>query len=299
MRRPATKIIIAAFALGALIVGIAGARLSLRDAPCASGFTRIGTRCCAAKERAIAGVPRCAREVSASCPPPLVTSPRGCDTPEAMVLIPEAKVVIGPSDWEAEGRVPPRTVETRAFRIDAFEVTVGHACSSRALGAAKFCAIDDAARAAYGIRLHEARAYCMERGARLPTEDEWLAAAAGDKPRRYPWGDTGAVCRRAAWGLRTGPCGEGADGPDTAGSHSDGITPQGVHDLAGNVAEWVETGACLEPSEGRPKPCLAVVRGGAWDTALVTELRTWLRREVSADAEEATIGFRCAKSAVD
>src|SRR5688572_7242543 len=140
MRRPATKIILAAFALGALIVGIAGARLSLREAPCASGFTRIGARCCASPTRAIAGVPRCARESvppsgddprsgsATTCPAPLVSGKRGCDTPDEMVAIPATKVVIGPSDWEAEGRVPPRTVETKAFSIDRFEVTVGHAC---------------------------------------------------------------------------------------------------------------------------------------------------------------------------
>ena len=31
------------------------------------------------------------------------------------------------------------------------------------------------------------------------------AASAMNPPRRYPWGDTGAVCRRAAWGLASGP----------------------------------------------------------------------------------------------
>ncbi len=297
MRRPATKIIVAAFALGALIVGVAGARLSLREAPCADGFTRIGARCCASKTRAVAGVPRCEISPKAPCPAPLEETSRGCDVPEVMVAIPATKVVIGPSDWEAEGRVPPRTVETKAFAIDRFEVTVGRACASSTFRGAKLCAWDDSPRSFSGASLREARAFCKERGARLPTEDEWLAAAAGDKPRRYPWGDTGAVCRRAAWGLKNGPCGNGADGPDTAGAHPDGATPLGVHDLAGNVAEWVETGAC--PDEADPKkPCVAIVRGGSWETALATELRTWLRREVPADSHDATIGFRCARDAV-
>ena len=109
----------------------------------------------------------------------------------------------------------------------------------------------DVGRAASYVTLDEARAICAAHGGRLPTEDEWIVAAAGDKPRRYPWGDTGAVCRRAAWGLTRGPCANGATGPDTVGAHPDGATPLGIEDLAGNVAEWVETAAPCEPTRGR------------------------------------------------
>ncbi|MDB4941803.1 MAG: hypothetical protein JWP97_1337, partial [Labilithrix sp.] len=117
-------------------------------------------------------------------------------------------------------------------------------------------------------------------------------AAAGDRPRRYPWGDTGAVCRRAAWGLARGPCGKGATGPDTVGAHPDGATPLGIHDLAGNVAEWVE--ASDAAARG-----LAVVRGGSFETDLATDLRTWVRREVPEGTREPSIGFRCAYEPVE
>jgi formylglycine-generating enzyme len=283
--------VVAAFVLGAAIVGIAGARLSFREAPCAFGFTRFGTRCCPSDKSPTGFGPGvCAFDPVTSCPSPLVVGPHGCEArANDAVLVPATTVVIGPSDWEAEGRVAPRTIKTEAFRLDRLEASVGQVCASRAL-ANQSCGKIDLARAAANVTLREARAFCKERNGRLPTEDEWLAAAAGDKPRRYPWGDTGAVCRRAAWGLRSGPCGEGAEGPDTVGAHPDGATPLGIHDLAGNVAEWVEIGACSEDSG----ECIAVVRGGAWDAALATELRTWLRREVSSEAREATIGFRCA-----
>ena len=72
----------------------------------------------------------------------------------------------------------------------------------------------------------------------MPTDAEWLAAAHAEAAR-YPWGDTGAVCRRAAWGLFSGPCANGADGPDSVGAHPSGSTIDGVHDLGGNVSEWV------------------------------------------------------------
>lgn len=197
-----------------------------------------------------------------------------------MVDVPAVTVVLGASDWEAEGRVTPRTLKTEKFRIDRFEVTVGHVCRAfPAYQQRDMCKQSDLARAASEISLAEARAYCKSRGGRLPTDDEWLAAAAGDKPRRYPWGDTGAVCRRAAWGLATGPCTHDGRGPDTAGSHPDGVSPLGIHDLAGNVAEWVESPVG--------------VRGGSWRSSLATELRTWSLTAAPQKADD-TIGFRCA-----
>jgi formylglycine-generating enzyme required for sulfatase activity len=222
------------------------------------------------------------------CPAPLVATPSGCDARDGdTVLVPETTVTIGPSDWEAEGRVKPRVVHTAAFRIDRLEVSAGH------LGAGA----RDPARAASRVTLFEARAYCARHAGRLPTEDEWISASAGDRPRRYPWGDTGAVCRRAAWGLADGPCAHGADGPDTIGAHPDGATPLGVQDLAGNVAEWVETGACPDAAATSTAPCVGVVRGGSYRSSLATQLRTWARQEVSASAREPWIGFRCAYDA--
>lgn len=265
MKRPATKIVLAAVVLGALAIGVAGAmRAAKDDAPCGAGFERVGMRCFPEKSNGV-------------CSPP----------PRTLVRVPKTKVVIGPSDWEAEGRVKPRTVEAGPFDIDAFEFALGDLGSHLPGDGTP----TDGCRAASRIDLSEARAFCKDRGGRLPTEDEWIVAAAGDRPRRYPWGDTGAVCRRAAWGLVRGPCGRGAEGPDTVGSHPDGKTPLGIHDLAGNVAEWVETGVCTGALGGE---CIGVVRGGSYETDLATDLRTWVRREVSWASKDPAIGFRCA-----
>ncbi|HEY8077586.1 MAG TPA: SUMF1/EgtB/PvdO family nonheme iron enzyme [Labilithrix sp.] len=266
MKKKATLIVGGALVVGVGMIVASAARVALHDSPCGEGFTRSGARCMPAH----------------ACPSPLVETDKGCDEKDVdTIAIDEATVTIGPSDWEAEGRVAPRTVHASAFRIDRLEVSAG-----------RFGQPGDAARAASGVTLDEARVFCTHRGGRLPTEDEWIVAAAGPKAHRYPWGDTGAVCRRAAFGLRDGPCATGGDGPDTVGSHPDGATPQGVQDLAGNVAEWVETGAC---ESGK---CLAVVRGGSFETKLATELRTWSRREVSPETRQASIGFRCAYDAV-
>lgn len=308
-RRPVVAASLTVVAIVGVVVLLA--RPSRDVVPCGPGFTRAGPRCCPTPSSARSSSGECALEGVSSCPPPLVITDHGCDAPEHDVVeVPATTVTIGPSDWEAEGRVAPRTVKVAAFSIDRLEVTAGRACASVALGRAPFCQKRDPARAAFGVSLWEARTFCKERGGRLPTEDEWLAAAAGDRPRRYPWGDTGAVCRRAAWGLASGPCAEGANGPDTVGAHPDGATPLGIHDLAGNVAEWVETGSCREGPNRHDLEggaCIAIVRGGSWSSTLATELRTWLRREVSlagvtdrsatpsqTTGGDPTIGFRCA-----
>ena len=112
------------------------------------------------------------------------------------------------------------------------------------------------------------------------------ATSAASPPRRYPWGDTGAVCRRAAWGLANGPCAHSADGPDTVGAHGDGASPLGMFDLAGNVAEWV--------AADQARPEIGVAKGGSWHSELATDLRVWARLEVSPNARDPRIGVRCA-----
>lgn len=250
-----------------------------QGAQCGPGFREADARCVATR---------------GACPSPLVVVDGVCDAPDARVLVAASKFQIGPSDWEAEGRVPPRTIETRAFYIDAFEVTrAKFGIANRDLDAA------DAARAVSAVTRADAAAYCAARGGRLPSEDEWIAAASSGAPTgtptRYPWGDTGAVCRRAAWGLSRGPCAHRGDGPDTVGAHPSGDTPLGLHDMAGNVAEWV-----APASESRERAAadaatldIGVARGGSWQSDLATELRLWSRLEVAPGARDARIGMRC------
>jgi formylglycine-generating enzyme required for sulfatase activity len=258
------------------IVGVAialavalGTRLRGENARarCGRAFMARGTRCMVAGD---------------TCPPPLLATPHGCDAPEFRVSFPDASVAMGPSDWEAEGRIETKTIQVGAFRIDAFETTRGRWDGLRDLPDS------DSARAASAMTRDEAEAFCQARGGRLPTEEEWMmAAASGAKPaRRYPWGDTGAVCRRAAWGLDTGPCALSGDGPDTVGAHPDGDSPLGLHDLAGNVAEWVA------PDSAHPD--VGIAKGGSWKTALASELRIWARLELSPSARDARVGVRCA-----
>ncbi len=99
------------------------------------------------------------------------------------------------------------------------------------------------------VTLEQARGYCASQSKRLVTSNEWTAAAMGADLRPYPWGTAlpagdrlnacGSEC--AAAGKYPQSDGEVSTAP--VGSFPLGRTPDGVQDLAGNVAEWVEGGS--------------------------------------------------------
>lgn len=143
---------------------------------------------------------------------------------------------------------------------------------------------------------YNARAYCEWTGGRLPTESEWERAArgAGDR-RRFPWGDDAPTCARA----RLSDCG---DGPAPVGAHPRGVSPEGLFDLAGNVAEWVADwyhprAYHLNPSynpAGPDQGRVRVVRGGSFYDP-PEQLRTSYRYGLTPTFGYGIVGFRCAR----
>lgn len=274
--------------LAAIALVVRAAERDAQDPARCGSLVAAGGLCCAAGQSAGAEG-RCAGPI-ASCPPPLARRASGasevCAAEPRRVTLPGGVLRVGPGDWEASGVVEPHEATLAAFALDAFEETGAEWAACQRAGAcpaSPAIADDDRDRPVRGVTRDEAARACAAKGGRLPTDDEWTWAAGGARSRRYPWGDTGAVCRRAAWGQARGPCGFNVLGPSLAGSHPDGASPEGVHDLAGNVAEWVA-------GEG----ARGFVRGGSFADGFATDLRTWRRRPLPPDSRASDVGFRCA-----
>jgi len=145
---------------------------------------------------------------------------------------------------------------------------------------------------------------------RLPSEAEFEYAVRAGSQARYPWGTgsppagagnfTGAQDQSPSgrrWQNAFPDYGDGAWGPAAAGSYS--ANAFGLHDMAGNVSEWVadcwHDSYWRAPVDGQawinPGCRSAVVRGGSWASS-PTQTRSAWRLGSDVETTNARVGFR-------
>jgi formylglycine-generating enzyme required for sulfatase activity len=141
------------------------------------------------------------------------------------------------------------------------------------------------------VTWHGAREYCRARHERLPRAVEWELAAKGAEGRPFPWGSELPTQDGVAFDLRDGA----EPHPRDVGSSPRDVTPEGVHDLGGNVAEWVE--APVE--DGRGAIDTEMIRGGSWGSRGPCHLLGSGCKRIAAAKYSKDVGFRCASSVID
>ncbi|MEA3351698.1 MAG: SUMF1/EgtB/PvdO family nonheme iron enzyme [Chloroflexota bacterium] len=225
-----------------------------------------------------------------------------------MMLIPEGLFVMG-SDSGNRDEYPAREVYLPTYYIDQYEVTNAQyaecvkdeSCPPPHLtnSHTHYQYYENPIYADYPViyvKWKSAYDYCRWRDARLPTESEWEKAARGDDERTYPWGENLKNDCSLANYWPIGPCGGDTMKVD---SHSRGISPYGVYNMAGNVWEWVSNWYNVYPG-GDPEASSdfglthRVLRGGSYiDSEL--NLNTTLRKQFNPLLRGSNIGFRCAR----
>jgi iron(II)-dependent oxidoreductase len=154
-----------------------------------------------------------------------------------------------------------------------------------------------------GVSWFECAAYARWSGKRLPSEAEWLRAAAWPIPmgdgklaqRRFPWGDVMDRGRCNVWGSGPGQTAE-------VRQFSSGVSVSGVYQLIGNVWEWTGGDFDAVDADGvaleLPGP-MKSIRGGAFDTYFEQQACCSFRSGELPLARKHNIGFRCALSVCD
>ncbi len=208
------------------------------------------------------------------------------------------------------GEFPAREASVAAFAIDRYEVSNAEWSECEQAGACAAidrdaCSFFSVARGrelrtevpdsmfapnhpALCVNHAEALGFCEWAGGSLPTAEQWERAARSGDDRLQPWGPF-ALPGLLNWGeriLRDFPIPGRVDGHELTapiGEYRSGATDEGVHNLLGNVAEWV---ADVEDES-------AGIRGGSY-TSEFQHLRVTYHSTLPASERRSNVGFRCA-----
>jgi formylglycine-generating enzyme required for sulfatase activity len=236
--------------------------------------------------------------------------------PENMAKIPAGKFLMG--SLPKDGRVgytvgvdelPQHSVILKAYFIDRYEVTANQyrafidATGRKPPGDPRFPEIYPWAREGgvpkefenhpvIYVSWEDAEAFCRWAGKRLPTEAEWEKAARGTDGRIWPWGNIFDPKKANVQEYKAG-------GTLPVGDFPKGVSPYGVYDMAGNVAEWTADWYEAYPGSKLIRRAFGknrVVKGGAYTLPGEPYARSASRSMARDPAKRhRSIGFRCAK----
>ncbi len=224
---------------------------------------------------------------------------------KGMVYVPGGEFIMGSDDWWPKSQ-PEHKRYVKPFYIDKYEVTnkryaafvkaTGHA-PPRNWPGGQIPPGKENHPVTY-VSWFDADAFCKWEGKHLPYEEQWEKAARGTDGRAFPWGNR--FSRKKA---NTPQYGFGNTMP--VGSFPQGVSPYGVHDMVGNVWEWVDN--WFKPYPGNKHPDenygerFKVLRGGSWYDCTYYKCGisapSYNRIFFNPNTSNNNFGFRCAADA--
>ncbi len=224
--------------------------------------------------------------------------------PDGMVLVPGGEYTMGSNDWWPKSQ-PEHLRTLNDFYIDKYEVTnlqykafvegAGYKRPKHWKGG--IIPQGKESHPVVFVNWFDADNYCRWKGLHLPSEPEWEKATRGTDKRTFPWGDKFDKAKGNTPQY-------GNEDTMEVGSFPQGVSPYGIHDLAGNVFEWTSDWFTPYPGNNHPDENYGerykVVRGGSWYDC------TYYKCGISAPAynriffnpytKNNNFGFRCAGS---
>ena len=224
-----------------------------------------------------------------------------------LIAIPEGHITFGTEDknWQTIGAIPAREIFVPAFRISKYEVTnaqyklcVEHGNCTVPLEQADFQNDKRQDYPVVFVTVFQANNYCRWVGLRLLTEMEWERAARGSEGAPWPWGKQ--LPSPSLVNMPALESDQSTEGLQSANSSPRSISPEGVYNLVGNVAEWTSSyayrGGDYENTfwDGSPEIFQGTeyysTRGGSWLNKIeyISKFNPDMGTVVRSD-----LGFRC------
>ena len=241
--------------------------------------------------------------------------------PKNMVLVSSGFFIMG-SNRSLEDEAPEHRVYLDSYWIDKYEVSAGKFAEFlNTLDNVKGYYLDNKFGTLYydsrfhsrpglenypinNITWHAADEYCKWKEKRLPTEAEWEKAARGTTAQAYPWGNIPPSDTLARY-FQTWTKEEKHKVMVPVQALTEGQSPFGLYNMAGNVKEWVDDWYDREyyneQSEyANPRGPIGgefkVVRGGSWRD-MKGFIYSTFRNSGNPKSRMDDYGFRCAKNA--